>query len=198
MSQTSKKISSFIGITLLVAIVAFTVFINFYEEETIKEVEVYKETDAIEVEEPKDRIFNSTDAANFWKLEGLRIKKIPVNEARVYIAIKKDSSNTGVGVLGFNHDEQLLSDAEVISLNPAYYDSTELLEIGSILIEYEIQNLTTPHKGFTIIELADEREVFLVKPNTEIKNDYYKDVLEGGTEYINDSTRITESFFFIP
>ncbi|WP_291726334.1 hypothetical protein [Bernardetia sp.] len=199
MSQTSRKISSFIGLILLAVIIAFTVFINFSGEETVKEAELIEEVPVtetqIEVEEPKYRVFDSVDVANLWSFNRLEIKKIYVNEARVYMTIKKDFSNTGLGILGFSYkktteaSEKLLDNVEVISLNSIHSDSATLLKIGATFIEYQIKNITTPYKGLTIIKLSDDRDVILVKPNIEIRDNYYQNIVENA-QYLNDSTRI--------
>ncbi len=65
-NPTTSKFSSFIGIALLLVIIAFTVFISFFVEKPIEEIK--EEVDIVEVEEPEFSILDSTDLVMLWEL----------------------------------------------------------------------------------------------------------------------------------
>ena len=50
-NQSSNKFSSIIGIILLLGVIGFTVFINFFVEEPVEEIK--EEAEIIEVTEPE-------------------------------------------------------------------------------------------------------------------------------------------------
>jgi hypothetical protein len=212
-NPSSNKFSSFVGITLLIAVISFTVFVNFFAE--IGE-EIYFEP------------FSEYDLANFWSLEGIdtevlesknvdneihiQINKKLANQKHIIphdsIFVKLDSSvqeffktkvdNSALYTFSFPYGELQFKNnntgelLELFAIVPANDNSTKLLnEIGNIILKYQIQSITTqPEQGdFTEIEVKDGRKVILIKENAEVKDKSYKNLLENA-EYLNDSTRI--------
>ena len=101
MSQNSisNKISSFIGIILLLLIIGFTVFINFFIE---KPKEKAEEMEDVFIEEElaledtllnfEERRFMEYELADFWKLVNIHIDSITMNktEGRTYMKIYRE------------------------------------------------------------------------------------------------------------
>lgn len=228
MLQPSNKLSSFIGITLLILVIAFTVFINFFVEEPVEEANEEKQEI---VEEPKFRALNQTDLANLWRLENLQTDSIELryDKERTYVQIRelkissdynrlkdsgvyKDFSDSIKQVIEQNYfkelkmvycgalefknsyndkQETIFNDVEIEYIDTTAIKTLELLDIGIIFLKYQIKSITTkPQIGdFTTIYLADGREIYLIKENTVVNGDYYKERLENA-EYLNDSTKI--------
>ena len=231
MSQNSisNKISSFIGIILLLLIIGFTVFINFFSQESGVEL---KE----EEEEVKEYlVLDSTVLSDLWKLENLRVKinhyehrkqtfmsveKIlgTINSKSllnnpifsdmpdslkqmvedVYVDSPKSEGVVKYGILAFKHADQtneddmiLLESFKASSPNSVQSDSIELVEIGNVILNYQIQSIETqPEKGnFTQIRLQDGRKVILIKNDPEIIDKFYKQIIKQAS-YLNDSTKL--------
>lgn len=66
-NPSSNKLSSFIGIILLIAVIGFTVFINFFTEKPVEEIEE-KEVEIVKESEPEFSILDSTDLVSLWEL----------------------------------------------------------------------------------------------------------------------------------
>lgn len=225
MSSSSNKISTFIGIILLLAIVCATVYINFFVEEPVEEV---KEEEIVEVEEPEYRILNETDLALLWKLKNLHTDSISYNEEKTYIwlskfkessdynrlenSVYKDFDDSIKQVIKKNYFEEkkmvycgtlefenshsnevgtLFNDVDIEDIDTTHIKSLELLDVGIAFLKYQIKSISTkPQIGdFTMIYLADGREIYLIKENTVLNGEYYKERLETA-EYLNDSTRV--------
>ncbi len=107
MSQnpTLNKFSSFLGIALLIFIVAFTIFINFVVEEPTEKIEeidnfaleeelVFEDTLALSdtVLDYESRHFMEYELADFWKLENIHTDSITINliENRTYMKIYRE------------------------------------------------------------------------------------------------------------
>ncbi len=69
-NQFTSKISCVIGVTLLLAIIGFTIFINFFVDKSMKE-EVIRRYNQRAIEK-EYFLFDSTDLNNLWKLEKLQ------------------------------------------------------------------------------------------------------------------------------
>ncbi|WP_375559798.1 hypothetical protein ACE193_19000 [Bernardetia sp. OM2101] len=96
----TSKFSSFIGFLLLIGIIGFTIFINFFDEEQIKNI--------TQVEEEKIYFepFDSTDLVNFWKLEKLQTKTATHQALKkTYIFIDKN-----FGIVNYNPSKDIFYD----------------------------------------------------------------------------------------
>lgn len=116
----------------------------------------------------------------------------------VYVNNSKNEFVVKYGGLAFQHadytDEDnkiVLKNVKVISMNSIHSDSVKLLEIGNVILKYQIQSITTqPEKGdFTQIELKDGRKIILIKEDTKTAESHYKGILER-VEILNDSTKL--------
>ncbi|WP_375560137.1 hypothetical protein ACE193_20835 [Bernardetia sp. OM2101] len=79
-----------------------------------------------------------------------------------------------------------------VKVNHFNITTTDLLkEIGEIFLDYQINsiNTNTEHGDFTCIILKDGRQIFLIKKDAEIIEDYYKELIENA-ESLNDSTKV--------
>jgi hypothetical protein len=95
-NPNTNKISTFIGIILLIGIVGFTVFINQKSQTTTEEKEI---VEAINQDSTKDEIpvksyfnaFNKEDVESFWKLENFKTDSMHVEKDKntTSIEIKK-------------------------------------------------------------------------------------------------------------
>lgn len=98
-NPTSNKLSSIIGFLLLIGIIGFTVFINFFTEKPTEEI---KEVESVVLEEEPvledtlvnfdDRSFTANELADFWKLENIHTDSITINleENRTYMKIYRE------------------------------------------------------------------------------------------------------------
>ncbi|WP_291725605.1 hypothetical protein [Bernardetia sp.] len=119
--------------------------------------------------------------------------KQPVDE----IHSNNDEDNSiNYGILNFinSHNKGRINgftDFRVEYYNLQSADAIKLRRIGNTILDYQIDSIITESKlgNFTQIKLKDGRSVFLMKKNTEIKNRYYKQVVENA-EYLNDSTKV--------
>lgn len=184
----TNKFSSFIGTSLLIAVIAFTILINVdnkKEEEDLTEIE----------EEIYFEPFTEYDVATFWKLENLQTKIVSSDDSKTLIKIDKNlegtSSNSSnkkasvsYGTVVFKKadyesqkDGVLFQDVKIDSLTTNLNKATKLMEIGNIFIDYQIHSVITNvvYGNFTTIYLKDRRQVFLIKEGTEIKGDYYQE-----------------------
>ncbi len=233
-NPTSNKFSSYVGIILLLFVVAFTILINFVEEKGAFKTEEIEEEIYFEP-------FDSWDIDNFWKLEKLQTEIITSDDGlQTLIEINKnlrtvsydstidlhsDQFNSirkkfekdfnddyrlefgnskiefvvNYGILDFAHTYYTAKDnradfdnVKINYLNTVQTDSVQLTEIGNLLLEYQIQSISTNimYGDFTHIILKDGREIFLLKENAEVAEEY-KSVLENA-EYWNDSTFIIQ------
>ncbi len=203
-NTTTNKFSSFIGIFLLLGIIGFTVFINFFAKEPTDQP-TEEEAKNREIEEPKFRVLEPDDLSILWKLKNLETDSVRLsyNEDRTYIKIntfpKKSygykESNINYGTLDFKNyyiknSRTTFADVEIKYLNNNVADSAQLMEIGNIILAYQIESITTiKQQNLTCVYLKDGREIFLIRESTEIKDGYYKELVERA-EYRNDSTRI--------
>ncbi len=152
MSQnpTSNKFSSIIGFLLLIGVIAFTVFINFFVEEPIEEIK--EEAEIIEIEKPKFRVFDSTGLANFWKLEKLQTDsiKISYNKRRTYVKIDENLGTTTYNPLksaNFNK----LDDSIKRYFEEAYKDFSS----GEVIINYGILDFKNSYIKNSVTTFGD-------------------------------------------
>ncbi len=126
MRQSLKsKLSSFIGIILLIAIIGFTVFINFFVEEPMEEI---KEVENVVFEEEavledtlvnfKDRYFTETELSDLWKLENIHTDSIVTNEVenRTYMKIYKELGFTKLNPFRDSALIEILGESEMREL----------------------------------------------------------------------------------
>jgi hypothetical protein len=173
MPQSSNKLSSFIGIILLLGIIGFTVFINFFAGEP---VEIIEGEISKEAEEPYFESFSTADVTNFWKLENLhteitnidygeRITQLSINEIQETLDSLADSEIKNTEELdknSFDEEFNLIGGLEfkhANHTNTKYYnsfksfeisyfdriesDSNRLFEIGKLFVNYQIESVTT-------------------------------------------------------
>ncbi|WP_338815749.1 hypothetical protein V9L05_22335 (plasmid) [Bernardetia sp. Wsw4-3y2] len=206
MSQnpTINKFSSFIGIALLLSIIAFTVFINFYERQVTEELE------AIEFEEEKNQAFTPNELLDFWELEGIRADKIAARtkeQDKTYIVISKtvrslesDLSKDSLFVYygsvefstmnsGENNKNEELAYFKIIDKNDTQLDLVN--QISNLFIDHQIHSISVLPKSnhFTCINFKDSSKVFLIKDNKTIENTYYKEFIKEA-KFLNDSTKL--------
>lgn len=99
-NSNTNKFSSFIGFFLLIAVIGFTVVINFSDEEKVKN------TTQIEEEKLYFESFDSTDMVNFWKLEKLQTKTTTHQALKkTYIFIDKN-----FGVVNYDPSKDIFYD----------------------------------------------------------------------------------------
>lgn len=246
MSQNPSlnKFSSIIGFFLLITVIGFTVFINFFVEEPteeIKEIEnvVFEEEAVLEdtLVNFKDRYFTENELADFWKLENIHTDSIVTNavESRTYMKIYKELGFTKLnpfrdsalieilgesemrelfidvsskytiynGIISFKHIEQDDASLSNIESSIEYFEyfsieytkasdfEPAMREIAHLIVKYQIESITTlPEAGnFTKIEFKGGGALFLVKENTEITDNSYKNTINKA-HYLNDSTKI--------
>jgi hypothetical protein len=108
----------------------------------------------------------------------------------------KEEKMVYCGTLDFknSYDDKKVStfsDVKIKHIDTATIKTLELLDIGIIFLKYQITSIETkPQIGnFTTIHLADGREIYLIKENTVLNGDYYKERIKNA-EYLNDSTRV--------
>ncbi|WP_338815750.1 hypothetical protein V9L05_22340 (plasmid) [Bernardetia sp. Wsw4-3y2] len=89
-NPTSNKFSSIVGFLLLIGVIGFTVFINFFVEKPVEEIK--EEEEIIETAEPEFSILDSADLADLWKLEKLQTDSINFHyeKLRKHIQINKN------------------------------------------------------------------------------------------------------------
>jgi hypothetical protein len=202
----SNKLTSFIGIILLLGIIGFTVFINFFIEKPIEEIEE-EEAEVVKVTEPEFSILDSAELANLWKLEkfGYITTDLinssndlePNTKRRLQEAYNNFAQGEFIinyGMLEFKHSYPTnyttkLEEFHIKEFDFVYYDKLE--EIGRLFLKYQIESIVTEPKAgdFTKIELKDGRQLFLIKQNAKIKTEYSQKLIERA-EYLNDSTKI--------
>lgn len=211
MPQTSNKLSSFIGIILLIAIIIFTVFINFFIEKPTEIVEESEEIEVVKLAEPRSEpeSFNATDFANFWNLENVhtdyenvgsdtekKVIKLYENIEANYGSFNKKST-VFYGKLKFKNPNAPI-ETDVYPFKDFEIDSKTLDEnisrihqIGSLLVKYQINSVITKEKygNFTCIYFKNGSRVFLVKKNDKVIDKYYYKLIQEA-EYVNDSTKI--------
>ncbi|WP_338815746.1 hypothetical protein V9L05_22320 (plasmid) [Bernardetia sp. Wsw4-3y2] len=226
MPQTSNKFSSIIGIVLLIAVIGFTVFINFFVDKSINQ-QNNKENSAFEY-----IVLEERDLISLWKLKDLDtnpltidpkkpISHIGINESfkfeqydslissemfkkipdslkhlsEIFNEGNQQKAIINYGTLSLKHDSKgnYIGTPESIKIKNYdinFIDSTQLMEIGKMLLKYQIDNISTPtSEQFTKIDLKDGRKLFLIRKAIKIQDDYYRNIL-GNAIYLNDSTRI--------
>lgn len=89
--MAQSKLSSIFGIILLISVIGFTIFINFFVEKPIEKIEE-KKNEIVKIEEPEFSILDSTDLANLWKLKKMQTDSIKIDyqELRTHIQINKN------------------------------------------------------------------------------------------------------------
>ena len=171
-NQSSNKFSSIIGIILLLGVIGFTVFINFFGEEPVEEIK--EEAEIIEVTEPEFSILDSADLANLWKLEKLQTDSITIsqNRKKMYVKIDKivemkqynsltESELNSLTEIKNTKDKFIMNYGMLIFKNVSYDNKKSkivfekvagnaldmkvirLMEIGRIISRYQIQSITT-------------------------------------------------------
>ncbi|WP_338763843.1 hypothetical protein WAF17_20535 [Bernardetia sp. ABR2-2B] len=201
-NQFTNKISAFIGIALLLGIIAFTIFINFYQKNTIKEIKKEK------FKKRRNQPFAPNELLKFWELEGLRADKIALRtkkQSNIYISISKtihslesDSSKDSLfihyGAVRFStinsgENDEELTDFKITIINDTYLDLVQ--RIGNLFIDYQIHSVSIlPKSNYsTCINLKDSSKVFLIKGNKKIENSYYKEFVKEA-RFLNDSTKL--------
>ena len=180
-NQFTSKASFYIGITLFIGIISFTVFINIPEQEDIE----YK-------------IFTQNELDDLWELRGKQQhfmqQFFPVNDSvSIDIAITNHSTHQ-TGTLRFitnTSDKSKLPKllhSEIIECNT---DSSYIKRIEEIYMYYQIYTISTEMEegDFTRIELRDGRILYLMGRQ---QNSSHSRVLER-VKFINDSTKVIHS-----
>ena len=207
--NSSNKISTFIGIVLLTAIVGFTVYVNFFVEEPTKNS--ISKSESLKTEVTKNYIdtYTEQDIANLGKLKNVHTDYISEKsnkeetEIKLYEDVKVRNSKveqkktTYYGKLKFNHAIRFEQD-RFTKLKSFYVSSfvrdgdyDRIRQIGDLFINYQINSVITQEKygDFTCIYLKNGARIFLIKKGTEVKDKYYQMLIEA-SESINDSTKI--------
>ena len=211
-NQSSSKISRVIGITLLLSVIGFTIFINFLEKESIEELVKITTDEQIE-ETPWSKDFTKIDIGRFWQLEGVEAKKvvIPNKENELYMSVNKrrkrfgftflpdvdeyerdflskDSSYIHYGILKFNRNEQM----KIETFELLYYNMNSVAShVGHLIAKYQISSIDIlpENNYFTCINFNDGSKVFLIKDNKKVENTYYKEFIKEA-KFLNDSTKL--------
>jgi hypothetical protein len=214
-NQTRNKISAFIGITLLISIIGFTVFINLVPpKDEVEEL----------VEEKPLKPFTQNDLTKFWKLDSINTETGNVSEKdqqhSIYVSkkIKIVSSSEGikydkqgnkiwvVNTIDKKYDFGVLNFKTSMSNTankPVTFESFKIQyckiekeylfmnEVGNLFITYQIKSTVSDSQygNFTSIHLRDGRIVILLKENVEIRDDYYKGIIKNA-DFVNDSTKV--------
>jgi hypothetical protein len=129
-NQSTNKLSSFIGITLLLVVIGFTIFINFFVEKPIEKIEEEK-IEIVKTEEPQFSNLDSADLANLWKLEKLQTDSIKIDyqELKIHVQVNK---NFGYITTELINNSNNLETEEKKRLQEAYDDFAQ----GEFIIKY--------------------------------------------------------------
>jgi len=196
-NQPTNKISAFIGITLLLLVLGFTVFINIPKQEKEKEF----------------KPFTQNEADDFWRLIDMETKY--KDDDKSVIEIRKkiknkvlfDSLNKNQNFTE-NENEIIYYYGDLVFLSDNKQNKSKVLgfevweqyneenkiylsDIGHLFTKYNISfvSSTSTNWNFTIIDLRDGRKMFLIKEGTKIFSNYENELIEKANR-INDSTRI--------
>ena len=200
------KLSAFTGISLLILIIGFTVFVNLPKQE-----KKYRDFTREELEELWKLEGVETDITTYYPTTTIKISKVEKNKTYSEIIDSEESWNyTFVGnenkpIYNYGSIELLIDSKEAKSEkiigfevnNPlSYVDSIYLSQVGHLFIKHQIDYISSRlnNWSYTIIHLRDGRMVFLVRENQEMKgqrkvNNYYKELVKNAKS-INDSTKI--------
>ncbi|WP_338764368.1 hypothetical protein WAF17_21575 [Bernardetia sp. ABR2-2B] len=128
-----NKLPSLIGFLLLIGIIGFTVYINFFAQEPI-EKEAIKSHEAVEIEQPQYRVLDSTDLAALWKLKNLQTDSIrlSIDKTRTNIQINELRASSDYILLKESgvYDELNDSVKELIQKN--YFEETKMGYYGTL------------------------------------------------------------------
>lgn len=196
-NQSTNKISAFIGIVLLIAIIAFTVFINIPVEEKEKEF----------------KPFAQNELNDFWKLDSIEttykgesvieIHKI-IKDKILFDSLKEEQNSNCYFTENENETIYYYGDLAFLSHDnkskilgfEVWEESTEenriyLSNIGHFFTKYNISSVSSASTNwtFTVIDLKDGRKIFLLKKGTVIERNEYQELIEQAS-FINDSTLI--------
>ncbi|WP_291723316.1 hypothetical protein [Bernardetia sp.] len=190
------KLSAFTGISLLILIIGFTIFVNLPKQEKDKE---YKD-------------FTKEELEDLWELEGMetqiknsviKISKVVKDTSKIdsvdaeanwnYTFLDDDIIYYHGHLELFDSDEDI--NHEILGFNVGVRDNKSdsifLSKIGHLFVKYQIRAIhsETNNWKYTTIHLRDGRQLFLIKKETEVIDNYYKVLIENA-EIINDSTKI--------
>ncbi|WP_375560138.1 hypothetical protein ACE193_20840 [Bernardetia sp. OM2101] len=114
-NQSSNKFSAIIGFLLLIAIIGFTVFVNFFVEKEVEHTKKEENKEIITQDSTKDKIlvksyfnaFNKEDVENFWKLENFKTDSMQVEKDKniTSIQLKKILLTTKMKMYYYGKDE---------------------------------------------------------------------------------------------
>jgi hypothetical protein len=210
-NQSTNKISAFIGIILLIAVIVFTIFINVSEKISIEEPTKVAKNEKVEIPLPED--FTKIEIARLWQLEGVESNKviIPNEEKELYMSVNKrpkrfgfaflpdvdeyerdflskDSSYIHYGILKFNRNEKRkIKDFELLNHDMNFVAS----HVGHLIVKFQINSIHILPKNnyFTCINFNDSSKLFLIKDNKKVENSYYKEFIKEAN-FVNDSTKL--------
>ncbi|WP_338815747.1 hypothetical protein V9L05_22325 (plasmid) [Bernardetia sp. Wsw4-3y2] len=191
MRQSLKnKLSTFIGIILLLFIIGCTIFANVFGLKTKEQAK--KEYDwKMKLAKQEYTPLKTNDLVKFWNLENLQTDsiKIDYDKKRTLITI------INCGILDFSHSYsgKYIMTFEDFLVKGSVKNHNKLTEIGNLFIKYQIQSIHTKTQlgDFTRINFKDGRSVFLVKKNAKLEEEYKR--ILGKAQSLNDSTKLLYS-----
>ena len=186
-NQLTNKTSFYIGITLFISIIGFTILINTFKEKNKQEKSEKKEF----------KPFTQNELDDLWKLESVETNsgRVIEKERRYSMHVRKMGL---LGTLRFktnireNEKEPLLFEKfKIECCVDNKRDSMQIKEIGSLILKYQIADVTNHanDRDFTVIQLLDRRKVFLIKENARVMDNYHKELIEKAS-FVNDSTKV--------
>lgn len=145
-NQSMKKISSFIGITLLITIIIFTVFINFFVKEPIEEIEEDK-IKIVKITDPQYSILDSTDLVNLWKLRKLHTDSVKIshNKERTSIQISEFKTSSDYNLLRESGVYDEFDDSIKQLIEITYFEEEKITYCGTLDFKnlYDANNTIT-------------------------------------------------------
>lgn len=144
--MAQSKLSSIFGIILLISVIGFTIFINFFVEKPIEKIEEEK-IEIVKTEEPEFSILDSTDLANLWKLRKLHTDSVKIshNKERTSIQISEFKTSSDYNLLRESGVYDEFDDSIKQLIERTYFEEEKITYCGTLDFKnrYDVNNTIT-------------------------------------------------------
>lgn len=186
-NQFISKISAFIGFTLLLLIVGFTILVNLFPIKTKEEI----------LQSKTLQPFTQDELADLWELDSIQTSITYPVEGEQKCTIRT-TTNYYLGILKFqiDIDQNVSEPLMIIEESEILYsknekDSIFLNRIGHLFMKYQIKNIVSNsyYGDFTAIHLIDGRIIILMEKKIETEDKYYEKIIEKA-DFVNETTKV--------